>query len=44
MGTVVIEDAFPLSELFFEIDIALVGEPLVEFLLVGPVQSPPACR
>ncbi len=39
MGTVVIVEAIPFSDLLSEIDIALVGEQLAELLLVGPVRS-----
>jgi len=39
MGTVVVVEAIPFSDLLSEIDIALVGEQLAEPLLGGPVRS-----
>ena len=39
VGTVVIVEALPFSELLSEIDIVLVGEQLVELLPVGPMRS-----
>jgi hypothetical protein len=39
VGTVVIVETLPLGEFLSEIDIAPVGEQLVERPLVGPVRS-----
>jgi hypothetical protein len=39
VGAAAIVEFLPRSELLSEIDIVLVGEQLVELLLVGPVRS-----